>query len=164
MTRAGKFRPIDVQNSDWDCTLEANATGEPEIRLGLRKVGRLVQGRAIAEHRSICGAFAEVDEFARRTHLPKRSVEMLARTGALASTAARRTGVPLAWSVCPAFLPDAPPEKAHSPSRHPPKERGSCPPDGMGLTLQRHPVALFDASSTACESSAPRTCHRPRAD
>src|SRR3569832_2344771 len=30
------FRSIDIQHSDWDCTLAADAQGRPEIRLGLR--------------------------------------------------------------------------------------------------------------------------------
>src|SRR5256885_2578777 len=48
------FRAIDVQHSEWDCTLEANESGTPEVRLGLRMVTGLVedQGRAIVELRS----------------------------------------------------------------------------------------------------------------
>jgi error-prone DNA polymerase len=86
------FRPIDVQHSEWDCTLEANAAGEPEIRLGLRMVAGLAedQGRAIAEHRSRTGTYVDIDELAHRTRLPKRSVELLARAGALASIAGHR--------------------------------------------------------------------------
>ena len=30
-----QFRAMDVQHSEWDCTLEANDQGAPEIHLGL---------------------------------------------------------------------------------------------------------------------------------
>jgi error-prone DNA polymerase len=42
------FRSIDVQHSDWECTLEANEAGTPEVRLGLKMVAGLAedQGRA----------------------------------------------------------------------------------------------------------------------
>ena len=48
--RGVRFHPIDVQLSDWDCTVEADGG----IRLGLRYVGGLREdaGRAIANQRS----------------------------------------------------------------------------------------------------------------
>jgi error-prone DNA polymerase len=143
------FRPIDVQYSDWDCTLEANAAGEPEIRLGLKMVAGLAedQGRTIAEHRSRTGAYVDIDEFAHRTRLPKRSVELLARAGALASIAGHRrqahwgalgvehlSGMLAGRSAREAALPFAPPSEGQdivSDYR------------GMGLTLGRHPLALL---------------------
>jgi error-prone DNA polymerase len=47
--RGVRFHPIDVQRSDWDCTVESDGA----IRLGLRYVGRLREqvGRAIAQSR-----------------------------------------------------------------------------------------------------------------
>lgn len=47
------FRPIDVQYSEWDCTLEVNENGIPEIRSGLRMVAGLAEdhGRANAQQR-----------------------------------------------------------------------------------------------------------------
>jgi DNA polymerase III alpha subunit len=44
------FRLIDVQHSEWDCTLEANAVGEPEIRLGLRMVAGLAEDQGRGSH------------------------------------------------------------------------------------------------------------------
>jgi error-prone DNA polymerase len=143
------FRPIDVQRSDWDCTLESNDAGIAEIRLGLKMVAGLAedQGRTIAEHRSRAGAYADVDELAHRTHLPKRSVELLARAGALASITGHRR---LAhWSALgverlPGVL------AGHSARERPlpfaaPSEGEDIVSDyrGMSLTLGRHPLALL---------------------
>jgi error-prone DNA polymerase len=87
-----QFRPIDVQYSEWDCILEANDQGLPEICLGLRMVAGLVEdhGRAIAHLRSSVGPFIDIDDLSHRAHLPKRSIELLARASALASIAGHR--------------------------------------------------------------------------
>lgn len=143
------FRPIDVQHSHWDCTLEANEQGEPEIRLGLRMVAGLVEdhGRAIAEHRIASGAYADVDELAHRTHLPKRSVEMLARAGALASIAGHRRQAH--WgAIGVERLPGILEGRSARESRLPlaaPTEGEDIVADyrGMGLTLGRHPLSLL---------------------
>ena len=143
------FRPIDVQYSDWDCTLEANAAGEPEIRLGLKMVAGLAedQGRATAEHRSRTGAYVDIDEFAHRTRLPKRSVELLARAGALASIAGHRRQAhwgALGVERLPGMLAGRSAREAAFPFA-PPSEGQDIVSDyrGMGLTLGRHPLALL---------------------
>jgi error-prone DNA polymerase len=143
------FRPIDVQHSDWECTLEANEAGTPEVRLGLKMVAGLAedQGRAIAEHRSRAGAYADVDELAHRTHLPKRSMELLARAGALVSITGHRR---LAhWSAIGVErLPGALAGHSARETLLPlaaPSEGEDIVSDyrGMGLTLGRHPLALL---------------------
>lgn len=139
------FRPLDVQRSEWDCTLEAGPDGEPQVRLGLRMVSGLVeaQGHAIAATRP----YGDIDELAHRAKLPQRSMELLARAGALATLAGHRR---LAhWgAIGVERLPGA---LAGASARE--KPLGFAAPSegenivadyrGMGLTLGRHPLALI---------------------
>jgi error-prone DNA polymerase len=207
------FRPVDVLKSEWDCTLEASAAGQPEVRLGLRMVSGLAeaQGQAIVEARRALGAravgtdaagagaaevgavragtvevgaadvgaadvgavgvgaavaaavgaratrseaaaigprqFADVDELAHLANLPQRTMEQLARAGALATLAGHRR---LAhWgAIGVERLPGA---LAGASARERPM--GFAAPSegedvvadyrGMGLTLRRHPLALI---------------------
>jgi error-prone DNA polymerase len=82
------FPPIDVQHSEWDRTLEENNDKSPEILLGLR---------IVAEHRIASGPRKDIGEFADRAHLPKRSMELLARVGALISVVGHRR--PAHWGA-----------------------------------------------------------------
>jgi error-prone DNA polymerase len=149
------FRPIDVLRSEWDCTLEAGPTGEPEVRLGLRMVSGLAetQGQAIVEGRTNAGQrtagepYADVDELAHRANLSQRTMELLARAGALATLAGHRR---LAhWgAIGVERLPGA---LAGTSAREQPlgftapSEGEDIVADyrGMGLTLGRHPLALI---------------------
>jgi error-prone DNA polymerase len=67
---------IDVNASDWDCTLEG-----PKIRVGLRQVRGLGEevGRRIARARP----FASVEDLKSRAGVGRRELELLAESGAL---------------------------------------------------------------------------------
>jgi error-prone DNA polymerase len=143
------FRPIDVLNSEWDCTLEPNTDGAPEVRLGLRMVSGLAeaQGLAITEQRAASGPYADVDELAHRANLPRRSMELLARAGALATLAGHRRSAH--WGAI--GIERLPGVLAGTSARE--KPLGFAAPTegedivadyrGMGLTLGRHPLALL---------------------
>jgi error-prone DNA polymerase len=143
------FRPIDVLNSEWDCTLEPNTDGAPEVRLGLRMVSGLAeaQGLAITEQRAARVPFADVDELAHRANLPRRSMELLARAGALATLAGHRRSAH--WGAI--GIERLPGVLAGTSARE--KPLGFAAPTegedivadyrGMGLTLGRHPLALL---------------------
>jgi error-prone DNA polymerase len=75
-----EVRPVDVQVSEWDSTVEAGA-----LRLGLRMVRGLGQeaGEAIARERARGGPFARLESLAARTGLPRRALVPLAAAGAL---------------------------------------------------------------------------------
>jgi len=143
------FRPIDVLSSEWDCTLESNEQGLPEVRMGLRMVSGLVeaQGKAIADQRASGGAYTDVEDLAHRANLPKRAVELLARAGALSRLAGHRRVAH--WSAIGVErLPGALAGK--SAREKPlnlaaPSEADDIIADyrGMGLTLGRHPLALL---------------------
>ncbi|WP_394820925.1 error-prone DNA polymerase [Pendulispora albinea] len=77
--------PISIDVSQWDCTLEAGA-----IRAGLR----LVKGLGEKSYASIAEArcakpFESVEDFASRTRLTQRELEVVAESGALAPLVSR---------------------------------------------------------------------------
>jgi error-prone DNA polymerase len=80
-----EIRPIDVQASTWECTLE-EAT-EPHgfaVRMGLRWVKgmQLADGQRIVDARAL-RPYDSVEDFVRRSRVPARMHEALAEAGAL---------------------------------------------------------------------------------
>ncbi|MCK1788890.1 error-prone DNA polymerase [Pseudomonas violetae] len=86
-------RPIDVNISDWDCTLElgADPQQQPAIRLGLRLVRGLQDDVAhrIAAARQH-GLFLDVSDLCHRVGLDKRARDLLSDSGALKELAGNR--------------------------------------------------------------------------
>ena len=76
-----EVRPVDVNFSEWDCTIEENA-----IRLGFRMIVGLhgASADAIVAARA-SGPFASMHDFLRRTHLPQAQVTILADADAFDS-------------------------------------------------------------------------------
>ena len=78
-------RSLDVQVSDWDCTLETcpESAGGFAVRMGLRYVKGLGdrEWERIARARNVA-AFASLADFARRTGLDEGSLSALAEAGA----------------------------------------------------------------------------------
>ena len=85
--RKVRVRPIDVNRSDWNCTLERDGS----LRLGLRYVKGLKEqaGRWIERERRK-KAFASNDDFCRRVVLTKPEYTKLAEIGALNSFGLKR--------------------------------------------------------------------------
>jgi error-prone DNA polymerase len=143
------FRPVDVQESDWDCTLEAGPEGRPEVRLGLRLVSGLpeTQGLAIEHQRRANGCFSSVDELAHRAQLPKRSLSLLARAAALDSIAGHRRQAhwrAIGIERLPGALAGTSAQEQTLPLPKP-NEGEEIVADyrSLGLTLKRHPLALL---------------------
>jgi len=93
-------RSIDVQVSDWDCTLEPcpESAGGYAVRMGLRYVKGLGEGEweRIVRARAVA-AFASLHDFVRRTGLDEGSLSALAEAGAFDSLQVdRRTAL---WDV-----------------------------------------------------------------
>jgi error-prone DNA polymerase len=91
---------LDVQVSDWDCTLEACAesAGGFAVRMGLRYVKGLgeVDGDRIVRERRMA-VFSSLEDFARRADLDEGSLSALAEAGAFDSFQLdRRTAL---WDV-----------------------------------------------------------------
>ena len=94
------FEPVDVQHSDWDCTLEPDDDAfDYKVRMGLRYIKGLPESEAnrILEKRP----FRSLEDFRMRTGLRSDVRNKLATAGALASLqseANRRTAL---WCVSP---------------------------------------------------------------
>ncbi|MBC8051311.1 MAG: error-prone DNA polymerase, partial [Chitinophagales bacterium] len=80
----GDVRPIDINHSDWDCTLEPGESGEIKhaLRLGFREMkgfsdihaGKIMQARD--------GGYRNIEDFVRRTELPVAALKVLAEADA----------------------------------------------------------------------------------
>ncbi len=83
-----RVRPIDVLRSEWLCTLETEPNGSHSLPVGFNFAKELRQSSAealLAARRSN-GAFASVDDLARRVpELNRNELVALARIGALNS-------------------------------------------------------------------------------
>jgi error-prone DNA polymerase len=143
-----EVRPVDAGASDWDCTLEAAASGKPALRLGLglasgfnaEAAQRITLARAQAP-------FASTADLARRAQLSRRELNALAQADALRALAGHRhqaRWAALAYERAPPLLANAAP--ADSPVELPPPSEGQvilsdyC---SLRLSLRRHPAALL---------------------
>ena len=154
-------RAIDITQSDWDCTLEANAVlreldaaypgirpNQPAIRLGLRLVKGLSETtfvRILAARAS--EPFADVEDLCLRAQLGTLDVNALAAADALAPLAGhRRQQVWQAAAIKPQpLLLKAVPthEVALDLPDTPEGENILFDYRATGLTLRRHPLALL---------------------
>jgi error-prone DNA polymerase len=89
-----EVRPIDVNHSRWDCTLEPTAATNgassdasgPALRLGLRMVSGLAEEHALAiEAARQAKPFTTIDDVARRARLSQALLARLARAAAFDS-------------------------------------------------------------------------------
>jgi error-prone DNA polymerase len=142
------FHPVDAQISDWYCTLEPNDAGQPVVRLGLCMIWGLAQeqGCDIVSERSR-GHFASVDDLAHRASLTRRSLDVLARAGALNTLAGHRRAAhwqALGVERLPGALAGNSAKEA-AVILPPATESQEIAADyaGLGLTLGRHPLALL---------------------
>jgi error-prone DNA polymerase len=143
-----RFRPVDVNCSELECTLEPGADGEPEVRLGLCMVNSLSETEAnkLLEVRAR-RPYASVAEFANRTALSRRALEALAESGALAPISGNRhdsrwevAGVQRFTEALAGAALEEQPLALPAPS-----EAQGITADyrSLGLTLGRHPLALL---------------------
>jgi error-prone DNA polymerase len=147
-----EVRPVDVQESAYESTLERREDGEPALRLGMRMVKSLSEAAGMrVEAARIEQRFESAQDLARRAALDRGDLEALAAAGALAALSGNRH---LAyWEVAGTerSLPLAPQgERAGSleegrPLLEAPTEGQRIVADyaSVGLTLGRHPMALL---------------------
>ncbi|MDG5974846.1 DNA polymerase III subunit alpha [Hydrogenophaga taeniospiralis CCUG 15921] len=165
-----EVRPVDVMLSDWDCTLEEEASADevsdplslweragvraapepilPAVRLGLRLVSglshdeaqRLVSARKEA-------AFTDSEDLARRSELDQQAMQQLAAADALQSLSGHRRQQ--VWDAAalkapPELLKEAPVDEAALTLPEAPEgEAIVWDYASLGLTLRRHPLALL---------------------
>lgn len=79
-----KVLPIDVQRSDWDCTLERGEHGRLAVRMGFR----YVRGFGEREKNKLAaapGPYPSVDDFVRRVRINAKALQVLAEAGGFSS-------------------------------------------------------------------------------
>jgi error-prone DNA polymerase len=142
--------PIDVNESDWDCTLEPASesgtfTQQFALRLGFRLISGLSQThieQLLAERKS--APFTSLDEFARRTGFSNALLTRLSKADAFNSIAhGRRSAM---WQSMPAqersplldnVVADATPKNLPEMS---PQREVSADYESHGLSLRAHPM------------------------
>lgn len=140
--------PVEVQVSQFDCSLEFSDSARPALRLGFNQVKGLSMraAAAIVKVRNQ-GSFANIAELAARAGLNKQDLEHLAAADALKNLAGNRHQA--FWSACgiesesPLFgLPQNP---EATPLLKPPKPDQDILADyaATGLSLKNHPLALL---------------------
>ena len=148
--RGVRFHPIDVQVSDWNCTVGEDGA----IRLGLRYVAgmRDEAGKTIAlaaRHAGPGPRFKSLDDLVNRTGVRRAELVTLADIGALNSFGYDRRSA--LWQAEQAARPsgelfedDPSPEPLASSPLRPMTESERIVADyaGTGLTVGRHPMAL----------------------
>ncbi len=150
-----KVLPVDVMCSDWDSSLGPDdtvnsftGTTQPAVRLGMS----LLRGMSSASAKNIKDArairpFTDVTDLARRAQLNRQELEALAAGNALVALAGNRREA--LWSAVGA-VPDKDLLRPTTiteqmPRLNAPSEAQEIVSDyrTMGLTLNRHPVALL---------------------
>ena len=148
-----RVRPIDVQVSDWPCTLEHEADGSLSLRLGLGYARGLRRqaAEAIVASRASGGIFTSGEDLAQRVSLlHRRELTLLAGIGALngiEGIAHRRDAL---WQMARAGKPEGPllrqqsawlqAEEAQPLASMTAAERLVADYSGTGLTVGRHPM------------------------
>ena len=143
-----EVRGVDINHSDWDCTLEAGEDGTAALRLGFRMVKGLTEtaGKRIAEVRAT-GQFLSTQQLLERADLDRRELGVLASSGALRSLEGHRHQA--RWAVAGVENPDglfASMQRFEAtPLLRKPTEGQNIVADykSTGLTLERHPMHLI---------------------
>jgi error-prone DNA polymerase len=159
-----EVRPADVMVSEWDCTLEENPTAQygvgpqPAVRLGLRLIkGMSAEGAESLVFTRAVRPFASVDDLARRAQLSTHDLQALARANALLTLSGHRRQA--AWQVSgmktmPRLLKNAPiAEESLSIAKASEGQEVVADYASMGLTLNKHPLAILRQKLTAMNLS-----------
>ena len=142
------IRPVAINQSEWDCSLEADETGAAALRLGLRMVKGLSEGagrRIVVERNN--GEYRQVQALLERAALDRRELGVLASSGALQSLSGDRHRA--RWAVAGAEkpMPLFPSMERYeaTPLLRKPTEGQNIVADyrNTGLTLERHPMCLL---------------------
>ena len=141
-------RPVDVNDSDWDCTLEKDGDGAAVLRLGLCMVKGLSEGagqKIVADRKN--GRYEKVQNLLERAQLDRRELGVLATSGALRILSGDRHKA--RWAVAgtekPMPLFQSLERYEAAPLLKKPTEGQNVVADyqSTGLTLGRHPMCLL---------------------
>ena len=139
---------VDINQSHWDCTLEAGVDGVAALRLGLRQVKGLAEeaGRRAVDVRPV-GGYNSIQVLQEVTGLDRRELGALASAGALESLAGHRHQA--RWAVAgvekPTPLFASLDRYEAAPLLRKPTEGQNIVADyqSLGMTLERHPLHLL---------------------
>jgi error-prone DNA polymerase len=155
-----RVRPIDVQRSEWLCTLEHEADGSLSLRVGMNYAKGLRQSSAevVVATRLEKGPFSSVDDIAHRVPaLNRKELVTLARIGALNSLGdvehrrdalwqVEQAGRPVGPLLRSATLSPSPSETSMPLKKMTTHERICADYAGTGLTTGPHPLAYHRAA------------------
>ncbi len=152
-----EVRPVDVNHSDWDSSLERDALGRPLLRLGLRLVKGFSQrgAEALVGARRL-GAFSSAQDLAERSRLGRKDLGALAAADAYAGFTSDRHRA--RWDVAGVQAPTALLAEIRIPEAvpllKPPSEGDNIVADyrHLGVSLRRHPMALLRESLQALQT------------
>jgi error-prone DNA polymerase len=141
-------RRVDINRSQWDCSLETDEGGAAVLRLGFRMVKGLSEeaGRRIVDARS-AGTYSQVQQLCEHAGLNRHELGALASAGALRPVSGDRHRARWAVAGAEAPLPLFPGTERFEPTPllRKPTEGQDIVADyrATGLTLERHPVCLL---------------------
>ena len=143
-----EVRPVDVNVSGWESSLEKDADGKACLRLGMHRVKGLNEeaGRRIAAELAH-GRYTSIQALLERCLLGRRDLDVLASAGALKSVAGHRHQA--RWQVSgveePMALFGSMQRYEATPLLKKPTEGQDIVADYevTGLSLERHPLALL---------------------
>jgi error-prone DNA polymerase len=155
-----RVRPIDVQRSEWLCTLEVEPAGSLSLRVGFNYARGMRQSaaEALVAARGSNGPFATVDELALRVpELNRKELVVMARIGALNSLGEVQHRRNALWQVEHAGRPvgpllrgvdsaDAAAHRSMPLQQMTTDERLAADYAGAGLTTGPHPMAYHRAA------------------
>ena len=143
-------RPVDINCSAWDCSLEADESGSAVLRLGFRMIKGLSEEagqRIVCARQLVADTFESTQQLCELAELNRHELGVLASAGALRPVAGDRHRA--RWSVAGA---EKPLPLFPSMERFEPTPLLRKPTEGQdivadyrttGLTLERHPVCLL---------------------
>jgi error-prone DNA polymerase len=163
-----EVRPLDINASDWGCTLEPEmrSADEHALRLGLRLAAGLSEeeGKLVVQVRRPGNGspYGSVEEVARRGGLSRRAIEALAEADAFASLGTTRRAamwdakaierdIPLLLRLAESTLVES--SLIYEPAPSLPGETSGqavvLDYTATGLSLRQHPLALLRPALTA---------------
>ena len=166
-----EVRPADVNQSDWDCSLESSGqraagggqqrcslspagksewgAGGPAMRLGLRMIKglRQVDAERIVAARGRAGRFGSIDQFKQMTGLSRKVLRRLAEADAFASLGLSRRealwdAIKLGDEQMPLYSSLSPPGRESLLPTMPLGQQVNTDYATVGLSLRTHPLAL----------------------
>ncbi len=143
-----EVRAVDINRSQWDCTLEARDDGAAALRLGFRMAKGFAEeaGRRVVERRDAKG-YHSIQQLLEEVGLDRRELGVLASAGALEALEGHRHRA--RWAVAGAEKPTpllrSMDRYEAAPLLRKPTEGQDIVADyqSLGLTLGRHPMHLL---------------------